>query len=74
MPRIVSVHPDGTDCTHPYTPSGKPRDPNCPGRRGFRTTCPGCRQPLEASSKVVLTDKLQHGPHAEHQTAGSRTR
>jgi hypothetical protein len=69
MARILSVHPDGTDCTHPYSPSGKPRHPDCPGRKGFRTTCPGCGTPLEASSKVVLTDKLQHGPHAHKEAS-----
>lgn len=68
--KIRPVHADGSDCTHKVRLSGKPLDPECPGRAGYVATC-SCSATLGrfAIRAVLEEQRAKHlRKHAERAT------
>jgi len=74
MPQIEPLHADGTVCTHPTAPSGKPRDPDsgCTGRANYRATCEcgwSGTQPIRESLKSARDGHKGKAEAAAKETA-----
>jgi hypothetical protein len=53
---ISPVHDNNTNCTHPVTSSGKPKDPKsgCTGRSGYVARCSACNWRRTSKTKAEL--------------------
>ncbi|MFJ3861796.1 hypothetical protein ACIPRL_36960 [Streptomyces sp. NPDC090085] len=69
--KITPLHPDGTECTHPVSPSGKPRDPDsgCTGRRNYAVVCSDCGPVGEPHGLRVLAEPAQSAHRDSHKAA-----
>lgn len=69
--KVVPLHPDGTECTHAVSPSGKPRDPDagCAGRRNYAVVCSSCGPVGEPQGLRVLAEPAQTAHCDSHKAA-----
>ncbi|MFG2668816.1 hypothetical protein ACGFY6_31840 [Streptomyces sp. NPDC048387] len=69
--KVVPLHPDGTECTHAVSPSGKPRDPEagCAGRRNYAVVCSACGPVGEPHGLRVLAEPEQSKHRDSHKAA-----
>ncbi|MEV7683205.1 hypothetical protein AB0O64_32390 [Streptomyces sp. NPDC088341] len=69
--KITPLHPDETECTHPVTSTGKPRDPDsgCTGRRTYAVVCNACGPVGEPRSLRVLAEPAQRAHRDSHKAA-----
>ncbi|MEU6680910.1 hypothetical protein [Streptomyces sp. NPDC046925] len=69
--KIIPLHPDGTECTDPVRPSGKPRDPDsgCAGRRNYAVVCSACGRVDEPHTLRVLAEPAQSAHRDSHRAA-----
>ncbi len=70
--KIRRLHADGTECTHKIKPSGRPLEPECPGRAGYEATC-SCGADLEFQRTRAVIEEQRDEHLRRHQTRPVRT-
>lgn len=70
--KIRPVHADGTECTHRIKPSGRPLDPDCPGRAAYMARC-GCGVELGPDVLRAVLEERRASHLGEHETRPVRT-
>ncbi|MEQ4611489.1 hypothetical protein ABMX48_36765 [Streptomyces cavourensis] len=69
--KVTPLHPDGTECTHAVSPSGKPRAPDagCACRRNYAVVCSACGTVGEPHGLRVLAEPEQRQHRDNHKAA-----
>ncbi|MEU9706983.1 hypothetical protein [Streptomyces sp. NPDC047981] len=71
--KIAPLYPDGTECTHAVSPSGKPRDASagCVGRCNYAVMCSACGPVGDPHGLRVLAEPEQRQHRDNHKAAPS---
>ncbi|MEU9108882.1 hypothetical protein AB0D54_32070 [Streptomyces xanthophaeus] len=69
--KIAALHPEGTECTHAVTSTGKPRDAasGCTGRRSYSVVCSDCGPVGDPRNLRVLAEPAQSAHRDHHRAA-----